>query len=436
MSGFVKGWTLAAAIADRRDDADKLRAFARAADGGVGDALPPESPHAISYEDVAAGRVEADAGTWACKDGVRLIAARTNISDPVWTDRTALVDPHYSMFVGGIELGLMAEEDELKVQYWDPMRVQIDREQTVTLPDDFPGKAEGGHPVLVRAGCYDKQGTEDFDGGWSGPFVVIIRLEGTGPVRIAPAALLGVGTPAGEAGQPEGARRLRAADLWADFAAAPAVVSERFRGQNWISDGQINYVSAQLMGGAYALERYPVTLVEASRVSRDPRRKADYDYGSTLPGLRLKERILILESQLGLGVEHHESVHLQSRDEFRAEFGFWFNEGVTEYFTRLVTPTARAPLTRTESPYDKQLAAVKVLLRAGACTEAQLAGAYFGGDIAPLYLGFDEQLGAGGSLRAMADYLGPATASLAAGYLRQVAGLPDEEDGAGDPAAQ
>jgi hypothetical protein len=174
------------------------------------------------------------------------------------------------------------------------------------------------------------------------------------------------------------------------------------------------------MGAAFVLEKAP-TAAEVGMVKQDERAHDHFVTGSSLPGLRLGADIFIQKMMTGTGTEYHEAVHQRSHDAFRRTFGNKFNEGATEYFTRIVVSGAaqRRELVRNDSPYEPQRASVTALVRAGVVTEPGLASAYFAGALEPLFAGFDTAIGGQMSFQAYLDRQDNATAHIATELLEK-----------------
>jgi hypothetical protein len=176
------------------------------------------------------------------------------------------------------------------------------------------------------------------------------------------------------------------------------------------------------MGAAYVLERAPLP-AEVAAVKQDQQTRDHFVTGSSLPGLRLRADIFILNTMTGTGTgtEYHEAVHQRSHDAFRRTFGNKFNEGATEYFTRILVsgPAQRHELVRNDSPYEPQRASVTALVEAGVITEPDLANAYFAGALEPLFAGFDTATDGQMSFQAYLDRQENATAHIATELLEQ-----------------
>jgi peptidoglycan hydrolase-like protein with peptidoglycan-binding domain len=90
-----------------------------------------------------------------------------------------------------------------------------------------------------------------------------------------------------------------------------------------------------------------------------------------------KGRVWIEKDSGNAGTMIHEAMHKYSLDTLKDTWGFNFNEGTTEYFTRKVCAALDTPITRAN--YDSQHLVISKL--AGVVTEAKLASAYFDGKL-------------------------------------------------------
>ena len=207
--------------------------------------------------------------------------------------------------------------------------------------------------VAVPKGTYDKVGVRDgafllSDGA---PFFVIIKVPPLGLVAITYASLEGAETAQSVAAEAEGlADSVPAATIVATFAEAPAPIRDYVPVRGWLTDKQIHYVTPDEMGAAHVLERMPASPEECAAAKTKDNNAFVEDIvcaGIAFDG----------PSDRTHGARYrHEYTRpsLLSHRNFRKTFGFWFNEGVTEYFTRLVItqPAARRELVRTDSPYE------------------------------------------------------------------------------------
>ena len=424
MPGFTEGWKLAPALAAYADTMDKkLTAYECTPDREVGLEIPADSPSSVSCFDVTVDLLSVNAGTWAEFGGKTLVVGKKGEESEIWVDRTALVDPRYEATIGSIDkIGAdeAAELDEL----WARKRADIEASTTVSLPETFDGvSGKTQQKVQVPAGEYKKLAIREGDFALpnSAPFYIVINVPQTGPVGISPAALEGTVSPAGHQPPPPSAQApVPAATIRAAFGAAPEHIRRLIPAGEWLTDQQIHYLEPDEMGAAYVLER-PPTAAEVDTVRQDAQVNDKFVTGRSLPGLRLGAHIFILKTMTGTGTEYHEAVHQRSHDVFRKSFGNNFNEGATEYFTRIVISEAagRGDLVRNDSPYEPQLASITALVSAGVVTEPGLASAYFTGTLAPLYVGFDTATRGQMSFQAYLDRQDNATAHIATELLEQ-----------------
>jgi hypothetical protein len=161
------------------------------------------------------------------------------------------------------------------------------------------------------------------------------------------------------------------------------------------------------MGAVFVLERLPKSQEEILAALKKDR--ARFAEGLGMPGVRLGNELYIQETHKGGGTEYHEATHRLSQRAVRDVLGFHFNEGVTEYFARLVVkgPVSRNELVHNEAQYLSQYGGIVELLRSKAATEDELADAYFKGMLQPLFARFADRTKQQMSLQAYADHLDP-----------------------------
>jgi len=424
--GFTDGWKLAPAWADHADEMDKkLTACEWTVDGTVGSEIPADSPASVSCFDVALELLAVNAGRWAEFGGKPLaLGKKHGQNSPIWVDRTALIDPRYQETIDRIDGIASAEATELREKFWPKRRADIESSERVTLPEPSEGiSGNTGQRVQVPAGEYKKRAIREDAFGLpnSAPFYIVINVPGTGLVGISPAALEGTASPTGDQpAAPSSQAQVTAAAIRAAFAAAPEHIRRFIPDGEWLTDQQIHYVEPDEMGAAYVLERAPLP-AEVGTVKQNQQTRDHFVTGSSLPGLRLRADIFIQKTMTGTGTEYHEAVHQRSHDAFRRTFGNKFNEGATEYFTRILVsgPAQRRELVRNDSPYEPQRASVTALVKAGVITEPDLANAYFAGALEPLFAGFDTATGGQLSFQAYLDRQENATAHIATELLEQ-----------------
>jgi hypothetical protein len=435
MPKFVDGWKLRPDLAVEYGDdwAMKLVSFDCTADGRVGVPVPADSPKSISYFDVTCDFLLADPGTWAQSDGRPLVLATKHAAPgsgealdpvPIWVERDVLVDPSHARTLNTIDEVAAVEEAELSEDFWPKLKAKIEATTKIHVPDDTQGVAAGSEKIVaVPKGTYEKVGVRDgtFLLPDSAPFFVIIKVPQMGVVAITYASVEGAETAQSVEAQAEGlAASVPAATIVETFAEGPAPIRDYLPAQAWLTDAQIHYVTPDEMGAAHVLERMPTSLQEL--VEAKAKDNNAFVQGMSVPGLRLEEHILIQLTVRGTGTEYHEALHLLSHRNFRKTFGFWFNEGVTEYFTRMVIaqPATRRELVRTDSPYEAPLTAARTLVEKHIVTDIELSKAYFVGNLGPLYSGFHVATGGALSLLAFAERLDPPHAHIACDLLERV----------------
>jgi hypothetical protein len=187
----------------------------------------------------------------------------------------------------------------------------------------------------------------------------------------------------------------------------------------WLADGALHYVSDDDMGAVLVLKRLPASVAEASRARRaDP---GTFARGRASSGFCLDGELFIQRRDMGTGIEYHEAVHALSHWAMTHVLGTDFTEGVTEYFARLITgPLAKAGRLVPAGAHEPQLAGIRALLDLGIGPDT-LAGAYFGGDLYPLFADFAAATGGRLSLQGYASRLGERTARAACQVLREAA---------------
>ena len=108
--------------------------------------------------------------------------------------------------------------------------------------------------------------------------------------------------------------------------------------------------------------------------------KGDADEPNVNAFVDKKDRIIIHAERGNPGTTIHEGVHKYAPNNVLDTWGFEFNEGVTEYFTRQITDAMDPPVARTN--YQSNFDVMKKLV--GVVTEEKLAKAYFEGALSDL----------------------------------------------------
>ncbi|WP_436762962.1 hypothetical protein [Streptosporangium sp. V21-05] len=148
---------------------------------------------------------------------------------------------------------------------------------------------------------------------------------------------------------------------------------------DWLRDEHVHYVTQDQLGALLVLDRMPANPEEIETARADD----GFAMSKTTNGVQIDGHIYIREDRTGAGTEYHETVHKLSHPAIREIFGFWFNEGLTEHFTRLLMDSGE--LVRDKDQYGQQQMAITALMDHAGVTEAELAGAYFRGELQPLY---------------------------------------------------
>ncbi len=188
----------------------------------------------------------------------------------------------------------------------------------------------------------------------------------------------------------------------------------------WLADGSVHYVGDDDMGAVFVLKHLPESVAEVSRARRaDP---GTFARGRASSGACVDGELFIQRQDMGTGVEYHEAVHALSHWAMAHVLGRDFAEGVTEYFARLITePLAGAGRLAPAGAHESPLAGIRALLDLGIGPDI-LAGAYFGGDLHPLFAAFAAATRGRLSLQGYASRLGRRTAQAACQVLRDAAG--------------
>jgi hypothetical protein len=91
-------------------------------------------------------------------------------------------------------------------------------------------------------------------------------------------------------------------------------------------------------------------------------------------------KIHINKERSNLGTQLHEALHFFSSDKWKTRMGYVANEGVTEYFTRVMGP--EVGVERDINSFLQEFTSATHLVEA--CGEPTLAAAYFDGDLSAL----------------------------------------------------
>ncbi|GAA3573435.1 hypothetical protein GCM10022419_063000 [Nonomuraea rosea] len=189
---------------------------------------------------------------------------------------------------------------------------------------------------------------------------------------------------AAEVKEPREKRKLTAERILEVFATTPSFAQYVDPPQpGWLLDDHVHYVTEDQLGAVMVLERMPKDEQEIESV----RKNFLFDTAASTNGVRFNEHIYIRDNHIGAGTEYHETVHKLSHPAVRKVFGFWFNEGLTEYFTHKLVAGLMEDQTivRDKDQYGHQRDAISALIEHTQVTGQELADAYFRGDIKPLY---------------------------------------------------
>jgi hypothetical protein len=331
-----------------------------------------------------------------------------------WMERALLAEPGYAGTTAQIDAEAFAMEQRLKESFWKERRAEILAMKEITIRNEMPG-AIPNNIITVRPGTYAREPRlleKRLLESQLSPFCVFIWVDGV-KVAIIPDALWGTSDEAAEAAQAKGLGKPLTANAIRDvFAAAPPLVRDHLPATAWLTDAQIHYVTPGEMGAVCVLERLPASADEISAAATE--HPADYNAGMGTAGVRFGDHIFIEQAYQGTGTEYHEALHKLSHRAMRDVLGKWFNEGATEYLTwKVIQPLADAgKVIRDDDQYGPQRTAIETLIP-GAFSAAELAAAYFQGQLQPLYDGFARATGRQLSLDGYAARLSAVTAAAA-----------------------
>lgn len=401
--------------AEPRKPSAEIPAYAVTAQDGVG-ALAPGSLHAggVALLDINSQR-------WAfLPDGRALVLASLAVGEgKFWVERALLAEDTFPATVGAIDVRAEQDEKNLLAAFWEKRREMLRSMNPVVVAHEMPGATVKGE-IVVPPGSYPQVRLLEkrlLDSQLC-PFSVMIKVGSTN-VAIVPDSLFGTDDETAEAASEQGlGQPVPAAKVMEVFAAAPPLIRAHVPQTAWLTDSQIHYVSPEWMGAVCVLQRLPASEAEVTKAAEQ-----DPDlYAACLDnaGVRFGDHIFCLLSYQGTGTEYHEAMHKLSHRAMRDVLGQSFNEGVTEYFTRLVIEelSKSGQLIRDDGQYGAQRDAVTALLT-HAVTADELAAAYFTGQLQPLYDGFARATKGALSLDGFAARLGSRTADAAAAILQE-----------------
>lgn len=403
---------------------EEVPAFQWEDDGSVGDRY-----HALYAADIAMG-IEVDPDVWnSGPDGQSLMLARHKAPDvKMWIERSFLADPAYQATKGKSKQEADALDRTLDKDFWQKAQAEFQKLTGTVIRLTSAVKAlrgQVGGSVDLPPGLYKVLGTSDRKfANQLAPFTVALQAP-TETVLVNPNKIPYTDDCQQKEAVAKGlANKLSAAEISAPFPGL-AIIRGYLPSSEWLTDANVNYVTADQMGAAFVRKRKPQDWETGAR-DENPNLFA---IGVVTPGLRIGDDIFIQEDCLGIGTEYHEAFHLLSKPAVRTTFGFDFNEGVTEYFTRkLLDLLGEGKVVRDPAQYQAQHAGVSELIVHHAATEQDLAAAYFKGNLKPLFTSAT-RLGPGFSLQGYAacltssDHLGAevvlAEAAKAANIAKQ-----------------
>jgi hypothetical protein len=421
---FEKGWTsepypfaLDGALNDRFDE---IPTYAETQDHKVGERL---ETFLSVMPLILDNNVQVDEREWAMSpEGDALVLAKVPGNVQRWLSRQYLRDPAYKSTELRIQLLATQSEAALLQTFWSQKRAHYATLPAIVLSTEISGVTWTDAPAVttVPAGSYTGQLVVD-DLTWDSqlaPFSILLPID-AGHVLVAPDDVEGVDDSHVTAAQQQGhASPVPAAAVVKAFATTKTIISAHLPSGNWLTDEHIHYPTAQQMGAVFVLRQMPTNDedIEKARTGQPQR----FDKGIRAAGVRLGDHIFISADQQGTGTEYHEAMHRISHPAVRAVLGWDFNEGVTEYFTRLLLKGAEN-VVRNDAQYSSQRAGVEFLLDNTSITEQDLANAYFGGVLGPLFVEVVDATKAVErvSLQAYANALG-ATSYDAQTYLERV----------------
>ncbi|KAB8184531.1 hypothetical protein [Microbispora catharanthi] len=413
--GFEAGWITNPPYPGRPKVKKALPAYEKDDTGGLGAASDNDLGASFDY-----GFIEVDPEAWLeGPDRTLYVCGSYQGLMEYWIERGALGDPAYKATAASIGESYAAEAEAL-LPFWESRRAEYEPgergDQTVTLGRILKGIDDTGQQVTVPPGTYLCRGTESrqIPGETQlSPFSVSITVGGKS-VLINPDTLSGyVDEHVVEAKSLGLANTLKAETIRALFAETKSLISAYVPQDEWLQDEHVHYVTSDEMGAVFVLEKMPAS----AEAVEEARRKDDdfFEYGANTPGVCFGDHIFIQLDQLGIGVEYHEAVHSLAHPATLKILGWGFNEGATEYFTRMLVAGAgdSHKLVRPKEQYQSEREGVEALIDLGVFTAEDLAKAYFAGQMQALFAKAAQRLGKGFSLQAYALHLQGGYASAA-----------------------
>ncbi|WP_432863609.1 hypothetical protein [Microbispora rosea] len=419
--GFEAGWIANPPYPGRPKVKKALPAYEKEDTGGLGAASDSDLGASFDY-----GFIEVDPGAWLeGPDRTLYVCGSYHGLTEYWIERGALGDPAYKATAALIGKSYAGEAQAL-LSFWERKRAEYEPEgghESVTLERSLKGIDGTGQQVTVPPGTYPCLGTEprQIPGETQlSPFSVSITAGGKS-VLINPDTLWGyVDEHVVEAKSLGLANPLKAETIRALFAETKSLISAYVPQDEWLQDEHVHYVTSDEMGAVFVLEKMPASF----EAVEEARRKDDdlFAYGANTPGVCFGDHIFIKLDQLGIGVEYHEAVHSMAHPATLKILGWGFNEGATEYFTRMLVAGAgdSHKLVRPEGQYQSEREGIEALIDLGVFTAEDLAKAYFAGQMQALFDKAAQRLGKDFSLQAYALHLQGGHASAARQTLQEL----------------
>jgi hypothetical protein len=337
-------------------------------------------------------------------------------SKQLWAARRSLRAATYDDTITKIAAAKKQDDEELDAFFWTERKAGAKDliNQAITFGESWKVTTKDGTQASLRLGAsYRVVRLFDQACGAMSKFGLVVADPDSQAELIVPyEALMGTDTEAEQEAQQRGtATRLRAEDIVGQLSKSSL---KPWLTKLTLTDDHLHYVTANQMGMVFVLNRPPGSYDKPQGVRRiDPDR---FDEGRGTPGVRIGDDIFVHTDHLGISTEHHETLHLASHPNFLADLGWHFNEGTTEYFTRIVT--GEHNLVRSEEQYLSQCQAVQLLIERKVVSHEQLAEAYFRGRTGALLAAFDQRQ-TGLSLEAYARHVKPSHSSAARAVLMQ-----------------
>ncbi|MBP2704940.1 hypothetical protein JOL79_14055 [Microbispora sp. RL4-1S] len=420
--GFETGWIANPPYPGKPKAKRALPAYEKADAGGLGDASDNDLTATFDH-----GFIEVDPELWLeGPDHTLYVCGSYQGLMEYWIERAALGDPAYKDTAALIAEKYAAEVEAL-ASFWEKKQAQYEPskggQQTVTLERSLKGIDGTGKQVTVTPGTYPCLGTETrrIPGETQlSPYSVSITF-GDKRVLINPDTLSGyVDEHVVEAKSLGLANTLKAETIRALFAETKSLISAYVPHGQWLGDEHVHYVTSDEMGAVFVLEKMPASpdAVEGAR-----RKDGDFfELGANTPGVRFGDHIFIQRDYLGIGVEYHEAVHRLAHPATLKILGWGFNEGATEYFTRMLVAGAgdSHKQVRPDGQYQSEREGIEALINLDVFTADDLAKAYFGGQMQALFDKAARRLGKDFSLQAYALHLQGGHASAARQTLQDL----------------